>query len=244
MNNFTPLCERPATGNPYYNTISAGGKNPCITGKPQTAGLTVLCNCVGFAVGRFNEAAEQTDCSLLGSTNAENFIELAISQGLKVTTDPYIGGVMVWGVGKIGDGTDGAGHVAFVERKIQRSGKDVVITSESGYNHFAFKIRERTGKNWGQGTRYAYRGCIINPAVRPPVDRPNVTLRFGSIGDEVKWLQWHLNAVGYCCGEIDGVFGRKTRNAVGLFQRDRGLYVDHCVGRKTKDELQRGFYHE
>lgn len=243
MNIYRPITEKPKKGNPFYNTKSAGGVNPCITGKPKQDGLTVLCNCVGYGVGRFNEAAGQSDCTLLGSTNAENFIELAIKQGLKVTSDPYVGGLMVWSKGKVGDGSDGAGHVAFCERIIYRSDKPVVISSESGYNSFAFQIRERSGKNWSQGRTYTYLGTIINPKVVPPVTRPAVTLRFGSIGEEVKWLQWMLNAHGYECGEIDGVFGRKTRNAVGLYQRDNGLFVDHCVGRMTKDALVRGFYY-
>lgn len=244
---FKPLTERPAAGDKYFNTKAAGGINPCIQGQDASGkcvkGLTVLPNCVGFAVGRYNQIAGTTDCNLLGSTNAENFADLAIKQGLKLTTEPYIGGVMVWSVGKVGDGSDGAGHVACVERCIMRKEKQLFITSESGWKHYAFQLKERTGKNWSQGTRYKYIGCIINEAVKPPIERPNVTIRFGCIGDEVRWLQWFLIANGYECGEIDGVFGRKTRNAVGLFQKDRGLFVDHCVGKHTKDELTRGFYY-
>mgnify|MGYP001049974754 CR=1 FL=1 len=35
-----------------------------------------------------------------------------------------------------------------------------------------------------------------------------------------------LNALGYDCGAVDGIFGAKTYNAVVKFQKDRGLAVD------------------
>lgn len=60
-----------------------------------------------------------------------------------------------------------------------------------------------------------------------------VTLRKNSKGDSVRWLQWELQHRGYDCGQIDGLFGEKTRTAVLIFQRDQGLVPDGIVGNKT-----------
>lgn len=64
-------------------------------------------------------------------------------------------------------------------------------------------------------------------------------LRKGSRGEEVRELQQRLNASGYSCGMIDGIFGQKTLEAVTAFQADRGLAVDGIVGAKTWNELNK-----
>lgn len=66
-----------------------------------------------------------------------------------------------------------------------------------------------------------------------PVETVKPTLRKGDRGDEVKELQEQLNAMGYDCGEADGVFGTRTRNAVIKFQTDNGLKPDGIVGPQT-----------
>lgn len=58
-------------------------------------------------------------------------------------------------------------------------------------------------------------------------------VRSGSRGEDVKTLQAQLNALGYDCGAVDGIFGAKTYNAVVKFQKDRGLAVDSIVGKNT-----------
>lgn len=58
-------------------------------------------------------------------------------------------------------------------------------------------------------------------------------VRSGSRGEDVKTLQAQLNALGYDCGAVDGIFGAKTYNAVVKFQKDRGLAVDGIVGKNT-----------
>ena len=55
----------------------------------------------------------------------------------------------------------------------------------------------------------------------------------GSRSEDVKTLQAQLNALGYDCGTVDGIFGAKTYNAVVKFQKDRGLAVDGIVGKNT-----------
>ena len=60
---------------------------------------------------------------------------------------------------------------------------------------------------------------------------------FGDSNDAVKTLQTKLNALGYNCGEADGIFGQNTLNAVMAFQTAKGLIADGIVGKLTWDEL-------
>ena len=62
-------------------------------------------------------------------------------------------------------------------------------------------------------------------------------VRKGNSGDAVKTLQTKLNALGYNCGAVDGIFGTKTYNAVIKYQKAMGLVVDGVVGRLTWGKL-------
>lgn len=57
--------------------------------------------------------------------------------------------------------------------------------------------------------------------------------KMGSVGDEVADLQTVLQKQGYYQGNIDGIFGTATRNAVLQFQRDNGLTADGIAGKNT-----------
>ena len=57
--------------------------------------------------------------------------------------------------------------------------------------------------------------------------------RYGSTGDEVKQIQTKLKNWGYYTGNVDGIFGSKTFEAVKRFQKANGLTVDGIVGEKT-----------
>ena len=164
----------PNKGNKYYNTQSNGGYSECIQGYPTVDGLNVLCNCVGWACGRFNEVYS-IETGYEGMKypklhcNAEYFIDRARALGLEVRQEPTNGGIMVWeGKGNL------AGHVAFVEKVIN---DNTVFTSESGYNHFDFANYTRTNDNgrWGTNSNYPYLGCIVNPSNPKPEDEPTPT---------------------------------------------------------------------
>lgn len=58
-------------------------------------------------------------------------------------------------------------------------------------------------------------------------------LRSGQKGEQVKTVQRLLNAMGYSCGAVDGIFGAKTDKAVKSFQRKEGLTRDGIVGKKS-----------
>lgn len=59
------------------------------------------------------------------------------------------------------------------------------------------------------------------------------TVKMGSRGADVTYLQQRLTAKGYGVGKIDGIFGQKTLEAVKAFQAENGLVVDGIVGEKT-----------
>lgn len=52
-------------------------------------------------------------------------------------------------------------------------------------------------------------------------------------GDQVKAVQWELCRLGYQIGQVDGICGPKTVEAIESFQRGSGLTVDGLCGVKT-----------
>ncbi len=225
----------PEAGNKYYIRKDSGGWSPCIPGKPLDPDLNVLANCVGYAVGRFNEIGGYGACKYLGSRNAENFLYFSRSQGLSVLQYPVLGGCMVWSKGLSGSSADGAGHVAIVEQ-INPDGS--IITSESGYGYKAFYTTKRSGANWGENAPYTFLGCIVNPAVSNADSMPSGVIRKGDTGAAVIWLQSMLSSHGYMReSEIDGDFGKITLGGLLAFQFEQKLQVDGVCGPATKAAL-------
>ena len=162
MATFTPRTTKPGAGNKYYIRKASGGWNPAIKGKPTDKNCDVLANCVGYAIGRFNEIGGYGKCKYLRSANAENFIQYA--GDLEVGQTPKLGAVAVWKKGATLSGSDGAGHVAIVEKIISDT---QIVTSESGYgaaNPFWTQTRTKGNGNWGAGSAYTFLGFIYNPA--------------------------------------------------------------------------------
>ena len=165
---FTIRTTLPNKGDKLYNKVETGGYSHCVYGKPTQAGLNVLDNCVGWACSRFNEIYNELT-GYVGmkywqlNCNAEDFITRGKKIGLEVSQEPVAGGIMVWhGKGDL------AGHVAVVERI---DSPTQIMTSESGYNHFAFanKIRNKNNGKWDISASYPFLGCLINPAVKDNV---------------------------------------------------------------------------
>ena len=174
--------------NKYYIRTVTGGLNGAVAGNPTQPYANVLDNCVGYANGRFNEV--WNDPNLEGIVkpfhvqlvcNAENFIESAKRQGLKISSTPAVGGIMVWQKGASLSDRDGAGHVAVVERVYDDG---TILTSESGWASWAFKTvrRDNTNGRWGQNSLYKFRGCIINPSIENPKVVPVPPLTVDGIG--------------------------------------------------------------
>jgi len=176
---FTVRTAKPCAGNKCYIRQATGGWNSCIQGSPTDSQCNVLANCVGYANGRFNEIYNEITGNRSNkyntlNCNAENFIERARNAGLEVGQTPRAGAIMCWKKGATLSGSDGAGHVAVVER-VNSDGS--VYTSESGYGSSAFWNQTRYNSNgrWGIGSGYTFRGFIYNPAVKETQPAPQPT---------------------------------------------------------------------
>lgn len=160
---FVMRTTKPEAGNKYYITKANGGWSNAIKGSPVDADCDVLSNCVGYAYGRFNEIGGYGYCKYLSPVNAENFMQYKGS--LEVGQTPRVGACMVWQKGNTLSNSDGAGHVAIVEKVVSDT---QIITSESAYGGKAFytQTRNKGTGNWGMGSAYTFLGFIYNPAVK------------------------------------------------------------------------------
>ena len=160
---FVARTTKPEAGNKYYITKANGGWSNAIQGNPVDADCDVLSNCVGYAYGRFNEIGGYGYCKYLSPVNAENFMQYKGS--LEVGQTPRVGACMVWQKGNTLSNSDGAGHVAIVEKVISAT---QIVTSESAWSGKAFytSTRNKGDGNWGMGSAYKFLGFIYNPAVK------------------------------------------------------------------------------
>ena len=240
------------SGNKYYIRQANGGWNGAVKGSPTRAGANVLSNCVGYANGRFAEIQGLGYIKYQFVCNAENFIEKARLYGLKVSSTPKQGGIMVWQKGATLNGSDGAGHVAIVER-VDSANK--IYTSESAYGGSAFYNATRTNSNgrWGMASGYTFRGCIENPAIKetkkaysgtfPKLPArgyfkydPKTPKKYYDISSEVsnlqKFLNWALKGqTEYKKLAIDKYYGKDTYAMVKLFEKVTGLRQDGWFGK-------------
>lgn len=190
--------------NRYYIRQADGGYNGAIQGKPTDSTANVLSNCVGYANGRFNEIIGEGKCKYQLTCNAENFIERAKELGLKVSKVPVVGGIMVWKKGATLSNSDGAGHVAIVEKLID---DNTIYTSESAWGGKAFYNATRSNSNgrWGIGSAYSFRGCIINPAVKDESGNSNGVVVDGTWGKNTTLLSQKVMGTtqdGYVSGQL------------------------------------------
>ena len=78
---------------------------------------------------------------------------------------------------------------------------------------------------------------VVTPTVYKLGDRtlkrtsPNMT------GNDVKELQTALNALGYDCGKVDGIFGKNTEKGVRAFQTASKIEVDGVFGKQSKTAM-------
>lgn len=151
--NFTPRLTAPSTTDKYWRHTSKGGLNECI----HISGGSCLPNCVGYAWGRFYEIIGERPA--LSKNNAEMWYGNT-ADGYKRSSTPALGVIACWSKGKVGNGADGAGHVAVVER-IEANGD--IVTSNSAYSGTRFytqTYKKSEGYNFGA---YKFQGFILPP---------------------------------------------------------------------------------
>lgn len=144
----------------YYINTAYGGWNPSIQGNPNLRPFpgSVLPNCVGYTVGRFNQMLGEGACPWLGPMDARDQLANAQSQGLQTGDDAVVGGVICWW-------SANNGHCAVIEEVID---PDTVRTSESGWNYpgpdlITEHTRYRVNGEWVYGSGYIYQGVIYPP---------------------------------------------------------------------------------
>lgn len=158
---------KPEKGNKYYINTKNGGYNRA-EGNPRLLNkdLTSLPNCIAI-YGWFNEPGEKGMIHLKTPWYPYSVIPAAKAEGLTITKEPTLGGIMVWT-----GGNSGLGHVAGVAEIIS---KDEFLSAESEYYgvDWANYRRKRGNGNWAAGCNwmekskapYTYQGCIKNPFV-------------------------------------------------------------------------------
>ena len=77
---------------------------------------------------------------------------------------------------------------------------------------------------------------VANPQC--PYDEPRFNVRWGSLGNPAKWVQWMLNQHGASL-DVDGLFFGKSVEALQKFQHDHGLAWDGVCGEKTREALRK-----
>lgn len=246
--------------NKYYVRQVSGGLNGAVEGYPVVRGENVLCNCVGYANGRFNEIINDPNLKGVDKKfkyqlvcNAENFIEAAKRQGLKISKTPIEGGIMVWQKGATLSSGDGAGHVEVVEQ-VYEDGS--ILCSSSGWAGWAFRTMKRTNSNgnWGQASPYRFRGCIINPSVKDPKVVPIPPLEIDGIGGvaTVSAMQRFFGTTqdGVISGQIKSLekyfpsftsvtWGGGGSNCVKKLQKWLGVAEDGTIGKETVKAWQK-----
>lgn len=153
MATYKPRLKAPSVSDKHWIHTSKGGYNKCIL----ISGNSCLPNCVGYAWGRFYEIMGKAP--KLSLSNAENWY--GYNDGYKRGKTPKEGAVICWRKGKAGVASDGAGHVAIVEKVY---GDGSILISESGYKAFRFRTSVLKPP-YSIGGTYVLQGFIYNPAV-------------------------------------------------------------------------------
>lgn len=152
----------PEKGNPYYIYKNDGGYNPA-HGNPARRNkyLTSLPNCVAI-YGWFNEVGGQGQVYFQKAWYPYAVIDAAKREGLTVTQEPKVGGIMVWTGGKYGDGhVEGCGDI-FDDETILGVGSEFYDQDWVAFQRKKGDGNWRTGCPW-MDSSYTYQGCINNP---------------------------------------------------------------------------------
>lgn len=200
MAEFVQRTEAPSTSNRYYYADNIFYKSGY--GLP---------NCTCYAWGRWYELTGSYPALCIH--DAEDWY--GWNDGYQRGNKPRLGAVAVWGKGVVGDGSDGAGHVAVVEQ-INADGSFII--SESGWNSFVFR-RTTINANCYYGSAYDFLGFIYSPIEygeeNDTVDKSDVVSKNAYLTEsemqvnaryfwqEMQKRGWTLNAVAGMLGNME-----------------------------------------
>ena len=110
--------------------------------------------------------------------------------------------------------------------------------TESAVKAFQFQHNLKDDGIAGEQTLNLLYSAQAQTFVPTPTPSPTpAVLSSGSQGDEVKRLQQRLKDLGFYEGVIDGDFGKGTKTAVTLFQKQHDLDADGIAGAMTLKKL-------
>ena len=75
--------------------------------------------------------------------------------------------------------------------------------------------------------------CVVSVSINSFYGAKPILSKLGSRGTEVQQIQTRLKSWGYNVGNIDGIYGTRTRNAIIQFQKNNGLSADGIAGTQT-----------
>lgn len=122
----------------------------------------------------------------------------------------------------------GGGYYTFVNKE---SGKVMDVNGAQTAN--GTKISQYEKNNTDAQKFKLISVSTSNTTIKNPYPAPTRWLYLNDPmlnGNDVKWLQWSLNRLGFNCGEVDGIFGRNTHNALIAWQRKYNLDPDGIFG--------------
>ena len=247
MEKFVPRFEAPTKDNKYYNSKEYSDFVGTEYDMFKKGG-----NCTSYAFSRFAEIIGRKPVGIMTS-NAENWYQE--SYNFKKGKTPKLGAIACWKCGELHKPSDGAGHVAIVE-KIE--GNTITI-SESGTN-MLFRVKELPYP-YVYGSKYQFEGFIY-PGIEFEQDdtfetfksdlkevlgvandadllskTPTISTSTGWNHKAVRPLQVYLQSLGYDLGSkgVDGQFGKDMKACIKKYQKDVGLaskYQDGIVTAK------------
>lgn len=138
----------------------------------------------------------------------------------KIATLPEVPGVLLFSSGHVG---------------VYIGGGYAVEARGFNYGVVKTKVKDRSWTSWAYLPESLLNYDTEESTVTPEAESEKSvalgdrTLRLTSPymrGDDVRELQTALNALGYDCGEADGVFGKNTESGLRAFQTASGIEVD------------------
>ena len=186
----------------------------------QRNSLWNLARLVGFDPGKVTTACE-CDCSSLVRVCCA-YAGIVIEEAFRTTTEPAV----LKATGEFDVLTD-TKYTNYPDRLMEG---DILCTSVQGHTVVVLNDGDK-----------AYEADTGNPITGNPFPEPKILIRKGSASKSgVKWVQWHLNRLGYDLGRwgIDGDFGTMTDAAVRAFQKAQQIEVDGVVGKITRGKFK------